>query len=91
METIGVPELLIIVVIVILLFGVGRISKIGAELGGGIRAFREGLHGDEPVAAGTPVEPAPAQPTMSVAPAAPPTAEPDLPADPVSESKDGLT
>jgi sec-independent protein translocase protein TatA len=43
---VGVPELLIILVIVILLFGVGRIGKIAGELGGGIRAFREGLQGD---------------------------------------------
>jgi sec-independent protein translocase protein TatA len=41
--SLGVPELLILLVIVILLFGVGRISKISSELGKGIRAFREGL------------------------------------------------
>jgi sec-independent protein translocase protein TatA len=39
----GTPELLILLVIVILLFGVGRISKISGELGKGIRSFREGL------------------------------------------------
>jgi sec-independent protein translocase protein TatA len=33
----GVPELLIILVIVILLFGVGRISKIAGEMGKGIK------------------------------------------------------
>jgi sec-independent protein translocase protein TatA len=40
-------ELGIILVIVVLLFGVGRISKIAGEMGSGIRAFREGLKGDE--------------------------------------------
>jgi sec-independent protein translocase protein TatA len=40
---IGPTELIIILIIVILLFGVGRISKIAGELGSGIRAFREGL------------------------------------------------
>jgi sec-independent protein translocase protein TatA len=40
---IGPAELIIILVIVIVLFGVGRISKIAGELGSGIRAFREGL------------------------------------------------
>lgn len=40
---IGVPELMIILVIVILLFGVGRIGKVAGELGSGIRAFRDGL------------------------------------------------
>ncbi|KPL06099.1 preprotein translocase subunit TatA [bacterium SM23_57] len=45
--SLGPTELIIILIIVILLFGVGRIGKIAGELGGGIRAFREGLKGDE--------------------------------------------
>ena len=40
----GVPELLIILVIVLLLFGPGRLGKIAGELGSGIRNFREGLN-----------------------------------------------
>jgi sec-independent protein translocase protein TatA len=36
----GPLEIIIIGVIVILLFGVGRIGKIGGELGKGIREFR---------------------------------------------------
>lgn len=40
----GVPELLIILVIVLLLFGPGRLGKIAGELGSGIRAFRDGLN-----------------------------------------------
>jgi len=43
----GPTELLIILVIVIVLFGAGRIGKIAGELGGGIRAFREGLQGKD--------------------------------------------
>jgi sec-independent protein translocase protein TatA len=43
----GVPELLIILLIVIVLFGVGRIGKIGADLGTAVREFRKGLQGDE--------------------------------------------
>ena len=42
----GTTELVIILVIVILLFGVGRITKVGKELGSGIRAFREGIRTD---------------------------------------------
>jgi sec-independent protein translocase protein TatA len=43
----GAPELIIILVIVILIFGVGRIANIGGELGKGINAFRKGLKSDE--------------------------------------------
>ena len=39
----GTPELLIVLAIVLVLFGVGRISRIGSELGKGISAFRSGL------------------------------------------------
>ena len=48
----GTPELIILLVIVILLFGVGRIGKIANELGKGIRDFRAGITGlgDEVVA-----------------------------------------
>ena len=42
-KSFGVPELLIILAIIILLFGVGRISKIAGELGKGIRSFKDGL------------------------------------------------
>jgi len=42
---IGPLELAFILGIVLLLFGVGRISRVGGELGKGIRAFREGLSG----------------------------------------------
>lgn len=43
----GITELLIILVIVLVLFGVGRISKIAGEMGSGIRAFKDGLQGPE--------------------------------------------
>jgi sec-independent protein translocase protein TatA len=43
----GPTELIIILVIIIVLFGVGRISKIAGELGSGIRAFKDGLQSDK--------------------------------------------
>ncbi len=46
MPRLGPTELMIILIIVILLFGVGRIGKIAGELGKGIREFREGLRSD---------------------------------------------
>lgn len=47
MPSLGPTELIIILVIVIVLFGVGRIGKIAGELGTGIKSFREGLKGDD--------------------------------------------
>ena len=43
----GPTELIIILVIIIILFGAGRIGKIAGELGQGIREFRKGLSPDE--------------------------------------------
>jgi sec-independent protein translocase protein TatA len=51
---IGPSELIIVLVIVLLLFGPGRIANIGGELGKGIAEFRKGLakgaDRDEPAA-----------------------------------------
>jgi sec-independent protein translocase protein TatA len=43
----GVPELLLILVIVVLIFGVGRIPELGRGLGEGIRNFRRGMKGED--------------------------------------------
>jgi sec-independent protein translocase protein TatA len=43
---IGLPELVIVLVIVLLIFGVGRLGKLGKDLGEGIREFRKGISGD---------------------------------------------
>jgi sec-independent protein translocase protein TatA len=43
----GPGELIIILLIILVLFGVGRISKIAGEMGSGIRAFKDGLKGPE--------------------------------------------
>ena len=43
----GPTELIIILVIIILLFGVGRIGKIAGEMGKGISEFRKGLTGKD--------------------------------------------
>ena len=46
----GVPELVIVLVILVLLFGVGRIGKIAGEFGKGIREFRSGIAGKDEAA-----------------------------------------
>jgi sec-independent protein translocase protein TatA len=43
----GTTELIIILVIIILLFGVGRISKVAKEMGKGVREFRSGIMGKD--------------------------------------------
>jgi sec-independent protein translocase protein TatA len=43
----GYGELIIILIIVLVLFGVGRISKIAGEMGSGIKAFKQGMREDE--------------------------------------------
>jgi len=43
----GVPELLLVLVIVVLIFGVGRLPQLGKGIGEGIRNFKESLRGDE--------------------------------------------
>jgi sec-independent protein translocase protein TatA len=43
----GVPELLLILVIVVLIFGTSRIPELGRGLGEGIRNFRKGIKTDE--------------------------------------------
>ena len=40
-------EVIIVLVIVLLLFGPGRIAKIAGEMGKGIREFKDGLTGSE--------------------------------------------
>ncbi len=40
MPSLGVPELLIILVVIIVIFGVGKLPEIGGALGRGIKEFR---------------------------------------------------
>ena len=43
----GVPELLLILVIVVLIFGAGRLPQLGKGIGEGIRNFKESIKGEE--------------------------------------------
>ena len=53
---IGAPELIVILIIVVLLFGPGRIGKVAGELGKGLRSFRDGLSGKDEESATPPPE-----------------------------------
>ena len=43
MPNLGIPELLIILAIVVLLFGVGKLPQLGKGLGEGIRNFKQAV------------------------------------------------
>jgi sec-independent protein translocase protein TatA len=43
----GIWELVIVLIIVLLVFGVGRLGQLGKDLGEGVREFRKGITGDE--------------------------------------------
>jgi sec-independent protein translocase protein TatA len=47
MFDIGWPELIIVLVLVVLIFGPGRLAKTMSELGKGIRSFRETFNSEE--------------------------------------------
>jgi len=61
MPTLGAPELIIILVIIILIFGVGKLPEVGQALGKGIREFRGAAENgeDEPETPAKPAAPAP--------------------------------
>ena len=43
----GIPELAIIVVVILLIFGARRLPEIGASMGKGIRTFKTALMGED--------------------------------------------
>lgn len=44
---IGMPELLVILVIALVIFGAGKLPEIGGALGKGIRDFKKAMREDE--------------------------------------------
>jgi sec-independent protein translocase protein TatA len=47
MGPIGLPELLIILVIVVLIFGANRLPELGRGIGKGIKNFKDGIKESE--------------------------------------------
>ena len=43
----GWPEILLILVVVMIIFGIGRLPEVGSGLGKGIRQFKKALSGKE--------------------------------------------
>jgi sec-independent protein translocase protein TatA len=47
MRSIGLPELIVILLVALVLFGGKKIGDIGKGLGDGIRNFKDAMKGDE--------------------------------------------
>lgn len=70
----GAPELLIILAIVILLFGAGKVGRLGKDLGTAVREFRSAVQDEETEKSPPVAEPAalllpPAQHVATISPA----------------------
>jgi sec-independent protein translocase protein TatA len=46
--SLGLPELLVILLIVIIIFGANKLPQLGKGLGEGLRNFKDSVKGDEP-------------------------------------------
>ncbi len=91
MFDIGFPELMVILVIALLVFGPGKMAEIGRELGKGVRDFRRATSDvtkefNDALKLDEPAKPAPAPAPPLAATCAAPTPDPTPPAAPVSEA-----
>jgi sec-independent protein translocase protein TatA len=57
MPSLGLTEVLLIFLIVLVLWGPGRVGGLGKSLGEGIRNFKKGLRGDDDGAPARPDDP----------------------------------
>lgn len=93
--SLGAPEIAIIAVVIILIFGVGKISGLGRELGTSIKEFRRAVKEDDPQNAqqGTAQtniqQPPPQQPPVQQAQQQPP-ADPPAPRQGDAQGKTNL-
>jgi sec-independent protein translocase protein TatA len=55
----GMPELVIIFLVVLLLFGAGRLPQVGAGLGKAIRGFKDAVAGKDEAPQSTGTDPTP--------------------------------
>ncbi len=74
MPQLGVPELIIILVIIIAIFGAGKLANLGGALGKGVRDFRKNIRSDDDEAKPAEVKPAAVTPAEPVAAAEAPKA-----------------
>ncbi|HUQ42493.1 MAG TPA: twin-arginine translocase TatA/TatE family subunit [Candidatus Limnocylindrales bacterium] len=53
MPNIGGPELIFLLVIVLIVFGAGKLPDVFGQLGKGVRSFRDEANTDKPAASST--------------------------------------
>jgi sec-independent protein translocase protein TatA len=77
--SLGAPELLIIGAIILLLFGVGKVSGLGRELGSSIKEFRRAVKEED--------EPKPQPPVQQAQQYTPPPQQPQAPPPPQQQGE----
>ena len=82
--SLGAPELLIIGAIILLLFGVGKVSGLGRELGSSIKEFRRAVKDEDATPAAQQTQQPPVQQSQQYTP---PAAAPQPPPQQPGESK----
>jgi sec-independent protein translocase protein TatA len=80
MPNIGAPELIILLIVLLLVFGPKRLPEMGRSVGRGIREFKESVSGNEP-----PEEPKASPPAPALEPKATP---PETPAESTASKSD---
>ena len=45
----GLPELAILLVVILIVFGAGKLPKVMGQMGKGVKSFKDGMKGDEEV------------------------------------------
>jgi sec-independent protein translocase protein TatA len=89
--SLGAPELIIILVIVLLLFGTTRLPKLAKSLGEASREFKKGTEERDREEAAKAAQSAPVAPTTPVVPTTPPAPAPPAPPVAASDPNDQVT
>jgi len=92
MAGLGWPELVIILLVVLLLFGSTRLPKLAKSLGEASREFKKGINEREEEEAAKATQSAPTAPTTPPAPAPPPApSAPPVATPPASDPSEQVT
>jgi|ERR1700691_4454633 TatA/E family protein of Tat protein translocase len=83
------PEIIIVLVVILIIWGPGKLPDVGAAMGKGIREFRKASSDTHDAVMGTTTTPASAQPAPVVQVVAAPA--PAQPAEPVTVPADATT